>query len=288
MASIYETIKNNPDAALPNCPGVPGAYEGTLLRGKYKIKQSAFTEWKASRIVKMFILDPTDANMAAVEKMITKYTAITIADYIISFLSRDKLSEEQLSKAGLKLIETSESTEAVKLGITLLGRTKNREAAEKIETLSYCEEFTLYGAVAVKNILPQDEADAAHMRIAEKVHGWGKIALMYELNYDNESIREWTVKHGCENDIGLSYLANVCAIKGKMASYMESRDCLDNEAFHGIYNIFKGLLDADSQNDGIYDYPEAVKATRLFKELVEKDPAQKSEASDIIDRLPIT
>ena len=47
-------------------------------------------------------------------------------------------------------------------------------------------------------------------------------------------------------------------------------------------------MNAGKDNDGIYEYPEAVKATRLFRELIKKDPAQMSEASDFNDQLPIT
>lgn len=297
MTSIFETVKDNPRAVLPDQDNihltgdqvwVPGAYEGTLLRSNFSIKQHVWTNWVSSKKVKLFIIDPSDINMKTVEEMITKYSAISLIDPVISFLSRSNLAEEKISKAGLRLLKESSSREAVKLGIALLGRTKNTEAAKDVETVSYCEEFTLYGAVALKNMLPGDDADDALMRIAGKVSGWGKISLMYELNYDREDVRAWTVKYGCANDIGLSYLANVCAIKGKMASYMENLEKLDADEFKGICNIFRGLLSADKDNDGIYEYPEAVKATRLFRELTEKDPAQKSEASDFTDQLPIT
>lgn len=297
MSSVFETIKENPKAVLPDqdkiqlADGqvwVPGAYEGTLLRSSFDIKQHVWTNWVCSKKVRLFILEPSDENMKTVEDMAVKYSAISLSDPVISFLSRSRLPEDRISKAGLRLLKESSSREAVKLGIALLGRTHDIDAAKDVETASYCEEFTLYGAVSLKNMLPQDDADEALMRIAQKVSGWGKISLMYELNYEKEDIRAWIVKYGCENDIGLPYLANVCAIKGKMASYMENLEKLDADEFKGICNIFRGLLNAGKDNDGIYEYPEAVKATRLFRELIKKDPAQMSEASDFNDQLPIT
>ena len=128
--------------------------------------------------------------------------------------------------------------------------------------------------------------------LGEKLSGWGKIALMYELDYTDATVREWTLRKGCCNTIGLSYLANVCAIKGKMKDYLknleDSNQSLDSQLATGICNIFNGLLEDHSKNDGIYEYPDAKESARLFRALAEVSSEEvKDICKDVIHMLDV-
>lgn len=305
MASIYEIVSSDPASCLPDQQNVtlkqgetwcPGAYEGTLLRSTYSIKQHSYTNHKIARIVKKYILDPTTENMKLVENTFVKYTAISVTDYVLSFMSRMKLNAKALHDGAIQLAVKSSVREAVKFAIALLGDVRCRidseiqSDAEIIKALSLNEEFTLYGLVAIKNILPEDQACRTLLDMGEQLTGWGKIALMYELDYTKPHVRLWALKNGCQNTIGLSYLANVCAIKGKLKDYLQELEDnqlpLDSEYLPGICNIFSGLLEDHPENDGIYEYPDAVDSANLFRAAVKRSsPEIKDKASDVIHRL---
>ncbi len=305
MLSIYETVKKNPTAILPDQDTITlkdgeswmaGAYEGTLLRSTYSLKQHSFTNHKIARIVKKYILNPNAENMKVVEDTFEKYTAISVTDYVLSFMSRMKLNVCALHDGALQLAVKSHRRETVKFAIALLGDKHCRIDSERqndakiVKTLSLNEEFTLYGLVAIKNILPGEQSRHLLLDMGERLSGWGKIALMYELDYTDPQVRLWTLKNGCQNTIGLSYLANVCAIKGKLKDYLQ--DLEDNqlpmepEYLPGICNIFQGLLECHQENDSIYEYPDAVEASDLFRAAVKRSSAEiKNAAEDVIHKL---
>ena len=301
MNSIYEVIKNNPQDPLPDQhelvlregeSWVPGAYEGTLMRSDFSIKQHVLTNYRVARKVRKFALDPTPAYQKAVEDCLTKYSAISLVDPILSFLETMHTDSQQLLDAALLLATRSEHREPVKLAIALLGYAGkgNTEAADIVKLLSCHDEFTVYGAVALKNILPKEEADSALLELGETLTGWGKIALMYELDYSLPEARQWTLQKGCRNGIGLSYLANVCAIKGRLKDYLFEREMefqpVEDAYFPGICDIFRGLLEDDPDNDGIYEYPDAVAAANAFRTTLKMSTLDKQEAAqDIITLL---
>lgn len=305
MSSVYEVVKTNPQAELPDQknmnlkPGevwCPGAYEGTLMRSDFRIKQHSWTNYKIARLVKKFILNPTEENKKAVEDTFAKHTAISVVDYVLSFMSGMKLPREALHTGALKLITESQCRDTVKFAITLLADERSHIDSEKlndaeiIRTLSLNEEFTFYGVVALKNILTKEQATETLLDLGEQLSGWGKIAVMYELDYDNTQVRLWTLKNGCRNTIGLSYLANVCAIKGKLKDYLKGLNDnelpLDPEFLPGICKIFSGLLEEHPENDGIYQYPDAAESANLFRATVERSSAEiKDKASDVIQKL---
>ena len=298
--SIYELIKQNPSAPLPGreADEIPGGYEAAVLRTTRKINKGSFVNHGTARIVRRFISNPTDSAMKEVEDRFIAYTAISLTDPVLSILSGMKNDASRLHDGAVKLCTQSGAIEAVKFGIALLGDERSRISeltdndAEIIMTLSRCEEFTLYGAVALKNILPKEKADAALRELACTLHGWGKIAVMYELDYSLPEVRDWTLRYGCQNTIGLSYLANVCAIKGKMRSYLEelnaSGEEFEPEHFTGITLIFKGLLEDDPNNDGIYEYPDAHESADLYKEIVGRSSADiKNKAADVLHGLRV-
>lgn len=307
MNSIYETIKAAIDAdtifseppTLPDAGDiqlrdgerwVPGAYEATVLRSDFRIKQHVWVNFRIAGTVKKASEQPSADHLKKAEAQIVKYSALSIADPVLSFLVSLKADKAKLRKIALKLATESKKRESVKFAIVLLGYCGQEEDARILRDLSSHEEFTFYGAVALKNILPAEEAQRQLLSLASRLHGWGKIAILYELDYENPEIRHWALAYGCENQIGLSYLANVCAIKGKLLDELETLAAEDKipeeDLFDGICNIFRGLLENDPKNDGIYEYPDAKAAAAAFRTLTEQDtPERQAAAADILDAL---
>lgn len=294
MSSIYEVIEKDPAGVLPDQNElvlregehwVPGAYEGILMRSDFSIRQHVVTNYMAARRIRKFALDPTVNNQKSIEDYISKYSAISLADPVISFLAHMHTDKQKLLEAAFILATQSERREAVKLAIVLLGfcGEGNVRAAHIVKTLSCHDEFAAYGVVALKNILPKEEADAVLMELGETLSGWGKIALMYELDYSLPEVRSWTLQKGCRNSIGLSYLANVCAIKGRLKDYLMEREMefepIAPEYFPGICDIFRGLLEDNSENDSIYEYPDAVAASDCLRTTLRMSSSEMQEAA---------
>lgn len=308
MDSIFDTIKavineetivSEDQPLLPDQgdivlrPGenwIPGAFEATLLRSDFSIKQHAWTNFRIARIIKKLAEQPSADNREKAEAIITKYSAISIVDPVLSFLHALKADKKNLRKAALCLATESDKREPVKFAVALLGYCGKEEDADMIQMLSSHEEFTYYGVITLKNILPAEEAQQKLLSLASQLRGWGKISIMYELDYTKPEIRHWVLAYGCDNRIGLSYLANVCAIKGKLLETLqeinEKKEVPEEDLFTGICTIFRGLLENDPKNDGIYEYPDAKSAAAALRILVENSsPERQEEAADILSTL---
>ena len=140
------------------------------------------------------------------------------------------------------------------------------------------DEFTLYVVGTAVRLLNTTARNSYLLDLAENVHGWGKISILYELDYTDPEVCLWAVKYGCENTVGLSYLSNVCATKGKMAvvlsEMLEDRFSPEEEQalFRGICDIFTGLLNPEEKNDGLSNYADARIAAKHFNALCERKP----------------
>ncbi len=247
---------------------VPGAYEGIILRSTQRIKRSAAFNFFFAQTIRRQIHAPTEARRAKIERTICENSAIAMIDPLLSFLHKSGPERSAVRDTALLLVKESEKRELVKVGIALLGQYGETEDKALLRLLGSHEEFAMYAAVAVRNLLPQNEANAFLLELAGRLHGWGKIAVIYELNYSLQESRDWVLRRGCKNDIALSYLANVCAIKGKMADALtavQASEALpDEELLRGICDIFSGLLEEHPTNDGISDYPDAYRASAAF------------------------
>ena len=297
--SIYEFLKekNPEDTASGSCPlpdsgdlylradevWVPGAFEGILLRTDMRIKQHLLINYRIAGAVRRQALRPSKARLAKLEKLLSKYSAISLADPLCSIcvaigLVSSSEKKEALRRLALDLALHGDKREPVKIGIALLGICGNPDDAELVKPLGLHNEFTLYAAGTAVRLLEPPARGAYLLELAEHVHGWGKISVLYELDYSDPATCLWAIKHGCENTVGLSYLSNVCATKGKMADVLsELREgrfstAEERELFHGICDIFTGLLHPEAGNDGLSEYADARCAAERFTALCAERP----------------
>lgn len=296
--SIYEFLKEqNAQEPAAGCrlpdsgdlhlrPGeawVPGAFEGILLRTDSRIKQHVVVNYRIANRVKKQALRPSKAHAAKLMKSLTKYSAISLADPLCSICIALKLVSSIEKKAALRrlaldLALRGEKREPVKIGIALLGICGNPDDLELLKPLGIHDEFTLYVAGTAVRLLDNAARNAYLLSLAGNVQGWGKISILYELDYTDPAVRLWAVKYGCENTVGLSYLSNVCATKGRMAEVLSQllegkfSPEEERELFHGICDIFAGLLKPAENNDGLSEYADARAAAKYFTALCDQKP----------------
>ena len=269
--SIYEVIKENmtPDGKLPygfepypnNDPSqfgfIPGAQDGI---GMYITGENA--DKSAMELAELITSDP---DIDSIAKIASEYRALSVVDKLVDIIYERRASVDPRRLADLagQLAFESSETEAVKIGISLLGLfdlSHIPEIVNKLCILAAYEDFTMYVVTAFRS----SDAEGFNnilFEIAKKVHGWGKIDVVERLEPKTAEIRRWLITEGCTNAVGNNYLGLECARKGDMISVL--RGNMDEELFDGICVIMSALV-SDGPADGMEEYEHAVEAMMLF------------------------
>jgi hypothetical protein len=318
--TLYEWIKNeidsegySSDCRLPDHADlgqdaldkwVPGAYESLLMRSTYSIRRHAIQNYLLARKVRAQAMRPSDKNQAKEEAALEKTGALAVVDPVISFLHAMHTDKNVLRREGLRLACETRKRELVKVGIALLGMWGNKDGGEDLEvllTLARHEEFTFYCAPAVRSLMGAEKVNDHLLPLADKLDGWGKTAILYELNYDPalkdpdtgvQPASDYLLRRGCKNRLGADVNANICATKGglmpKLKEISDSEELPDKELYTGICEIMWGLTEFGGVYDSINDYKYGHDTRNLFKQLVETRPGLAEldpRGPEIIERM---
>ena len=318
--TLYEWIKNEIDSGTfeSNCrlpdhadlgpdaanSWVPGAYESLLMRSTYSIRRYAFQNYLLARKVRKQTLKPSEKNQEKEETALQKTGALAVVDPVISFLHAMHTDKAALRREGRRLACETRKRELVKVGIALLGMWGDKEGGEDLEillTLARHEEFTFFCAPAVRSLMGAGKVNGYLLPLADMLDGWGKTAILYELNYDPALADEATgvnpasdflLRRGCKNRLGPAVNANICATKGGLAEKLKeisgSEALPDKELYSGICEIMWGLTEFGGVYDSINDYKYGHDARNLFKQLVETRPeleALDPRGAGIVERM---
>lgn len=162
--------------------------------------------------------------------------------------------------------ENAAHRNAVKFGIALLGLFQNEQVKDLLLTLGKHDEFTLYAAVAIRNGM--EDTDEVLFELAKHVHGWGKIQIVERLEPTSQEMKDWLLRHGCQNSVMNEYLACVCAINGGLREALFS-DQVDGELFDGATDIIQALLYGGPAED-IDDYEHAPQVLSDYTRLAQR------------------
>lgn len=274
---------------------VPGAYESLLMRSDYSISRFALLNYLLARTVRKQMLTPSPANQAREEAKLLKTGALATVDPLISHLSRMNVPRDAMRTEALRLACESSKRELVKVGMALLGQSGEPSDADILLTLGRHEEFTFFAAPALRALLGADAVNDALLPLAEQVDGWGKTAILYELNYSLEgsAAPEYLLRRGCANRLGPALNANLCATKGQLAERLEAilaveSSPLDAELCTGICEILWGLTEFDGVHDSLNDYKHGIAARNAFVQLMKERPevfSADARAAEIINRM---
>ncbi|MGG4218157.1 limonene hydroxylase [Paenibacillus jamilae] len=152
------------------------------------------------------------------------------------------------------LAEHGAHRNVVKFGIALLGLLETDQHHELILMLAKHDEFTLYAAVAIRNI--SEQANEQLYKLASQVHGWGRIHVVERLEPARQEIRDWLLREGFRNNVMYEYLAYECAHKGELHTAIAVPH-IDRELFDGAGDILSALLAAGGPAESIDDYEHA-------------------------------
>lgn len=173
----------------------------------------------------------------------------SIASYGGEFIQRfDEagFDESLVQREALWLLEHAAHREVVKFAVTVLGCTNCGSYKELLCTIGMHEEFTSYVIFALRD--GTKESNNQIWKLAQSVHGWGKITAVEQLEPSTPEIKEWLLTKGCENVIMNGYLAYICADKGELAVALY-QDTISQELYRGIGLIIDALLYGDVDID---------------------------------------
>ncbi|MDH5181295.1 MAG: hypothetical protein OEZ39_06635 [Gammaproteobacteria bacterium] len=173
--------------------------------------------------------------------------------------------EPELNKQMVFLARRAADRGPVKFAIALLGLMGKPENLEIIKTLGLHEEFTLYSAVAITNLL--DDPEIELLDLAQRVDGWGRIHIVERLVETNKKkIKDWIFNEGFRNSIMDEYLVYIAATTGELNKRLKV-NFVDDETLNSAIDILEGLF-AGGPAEDIYSYEEAAEAiTSLLRHI---------------------
>jgi hypothetical protein len=252
---LYEILKvNGPSATLPERPKrnedelgwVAGALDGVTghhfnraddnqLQNRSKPIVGALT-----RLLKV----SSQETVSALHKKLQADVLLSIADPLQEQIRTSVLTSEtrssRIAEVGRYFATRAADRESAKFGILLLELSGEDRDHPVLETLALHDEFTLYAALALRQLSSHPENVMWHL--AQRVHGWGRVQVVERLDgTGNAAIRAWMLRDGFRNDIMDEYLAGICARTGKLHEALSAND-VDCALLDGAAGIIKALL----------------------------------------------
>lgn len=200
-------------------------------------------------------------------------------DILTEIRKHPGMQPNQIFSEGKWLAEHAAHRNAVKFGIALLGLFENDHVKELLLTLGRHEEFTLYAAVAIQNGM--GHSNDVLFELAKQVHGWGKIHIVERLAPSSQEMKDWLLRHGCQNSVMNEYLACICARNGVLHEALAS-DRVDIELFEGATDTIQALLHGGPAED-IDDYEHAPQVISDYLRLAEAMSSNAKHLSVMMD-----
>lgn len=184
-----------------------------------------------------------ETGKAQLTAALEQHSVIEVIDALHKWIyeNHDQLDPGKLSGFAIRSIMTSTNPELVKLGLAIMEllNTDKQEALKKvIRALALCNEFTLYCLFIMRSwTRGNDEI----FDLMQKVHGWGRIHCVNQIDPANRLIKKWLLDHGCENSVAPAYSALIVAKKCDLIEQIQRED-LSAEDWSGITLMMDGLM----------------------------------------------
>lgn len=187
-------------------------------------------------------------------------------DALGSWLYRhqESLDVYKLLDFAWNLMERSGEIECVKAALFLTAQSRHpweEKDKEMLRELGQADEFTFH---VLRNMENWESRDAEIFQLAQKVHGWGRIFAVHQLQPCNEEVKAWLLHEGIDNIILPEYSSLEAAQKIDLAEVVrncqpDSADLLDAgkilcsmikggpapgiEAYHGKKELLRSFLE---------------------------------------------
>lgn len=249
----------------------PGALDG-VLGHHTSLESDKATAARLGKLIDDISRKGDRKAIVAAYAMMKDESMLGLLDSVIEHLSdRKSPLEPHLEAFALRLAKDAADRGAVKVGIALLGVMRLSQHREIVETLGLHDEFTLYAAVALRNLLPDPEI--ALWQLASKVDGWGRIQIVERLPpIGDPSVRHWLRTEGFRNSVMYEYLALTAAEHGKLRDALDTPTVSAGELI-AASEIIEAMINADGGPcAGMNFYTDAAATCLLYLGHVDKAP----------------
>lgn len=157
---------------------------------------------------------------------------------------REELDAKNLYLFARHLLFYAREKEEVKLALSILeliSVSNDEEVKQAIRELAASDEFTLFALFAVHNWENKNEEV---FRMAQKVHGWGRIHAVAGLEPATDEIRHWLLREGVNNNVMPEYSALDVAEKIDLLKVVQAAD-ENSEDFIAAGRILEALIESD-------------------------------------------
>jgi hypothetical protein len=248
-----------------------GAADGVATHHMGSSKQEA-TAKRAAMLIEEIAQSGAMRPQKALYSLLRDESALDLVDEVLRILTARQIPiEPHLSRLAVRLATESADRAPVKFGLALLGILQLREHVDTAITLGTHDEFTLFAAVALKNML--DDSSSALWNLARRVDGWGRIQVVERLvPTDNAEIQRWLRTEGFRNSIMYEYLSHTAAVHGRLREGLEAPNVSEADLM-AASEIIRALISGNgAPAEGIDAYDDAAEVCRLYLEHVPRHP----------------
>lgn len=211
------------------------------------------------------ISETADCTAAsALYRLLKEESVLDFVDEALRCVAEKNLeAAPHLHEVALKLATEAADRGPVKFGIALLGTLRLRSHQDVVCVLGRHDEFTLFAAVALRNML--DDPETAIWSLAKLVRGWGRIqAVNWLVPTASPEIQRWLRTDGFRNSVMHEYLAYIAATNGRLAAALELPLVEDAELASAGEIIDALIAGSAGPVEGIDQYEDAAKTCRLY------------------------
>lgn len=287
--SIYETIKENiVNGELPRNFSLPsdesenqvrfadGARDGIAVYHMGHAKMSDESMSKLNDLMHNVSDENFELGFANLSDFAKDNTALNSINEVEGFIfdNTDWIDPNNLHKFAEECL-MSDDRDIVKYGMEMIEvfLEPDESIKEIIRTLGLSDEFTIF---TIFNMQHWSNANDEIFRLAQKVHGWGRVHAVKYLEPIGEEIKAWLLKEGVKNDVMPDYSALEVFNKADVREILKEE--LTNDVFDSVVLIIDSLLsegpvsgisaveDADPM---LLDFLEQVKQHKLNLDICE-------------------
>lgn len=171
-----------------------------------------------------------------------EYRVVGIIDEIQAqiFERLPSLDEDVLGTFAAKCVAEAAAKPLPKVGLSILELYGEPSMKLKLamRTLGLSDEYTLF---VMWNMRHWKFASTELFNLAKKVHGWGRIHIVNEIEADTDDIRRWLLLNGVDNRVAAFECAAACFVKSDAMRYLRSG--MTYEEFVAVGKILAGLVE---------------------------------------------
>lgn len=174
----------------------------------------------------------------------------------------------------LRLAVEGTRRQTVKVGIGLIGLTRDDRHRDVLLTLGRHEEFTLHVVLALEQTVPAGVRDTVLMQLGDAVEGWGRvIAVKHLCQEPSPIVKDWLLRFAISGDmLAEMYCSLLIAEYADLAGAL-SATWIDDPLFHGASEILDGLVDQFALNGSINAYSDGLPAVDAWlRHAAEREP----------------